>query len=368
MSTRRARSGAIALALASGCFAAVGLACAGDDGGRDLAAGLRGLRSIRGAALGEEVVLPSADYADAALAGSIASPKLTETSGLAISQRRDDLLWAINDSGGGPRLHALGVDGADRGFVTIEGVNAVDWEDLASFELDGRSYLLIADTGDNLSWRKQSMLLVVAEPELAGDALAPGSVAEPAWRIPFHFEDGPHDCEAVAVDRERARVLLIAKRAEPPGLYELPLRPQAVPQPASANATGLTARRIGDVPGIPPPTRSDVAAARWLGRYFAMPTAFDISADGRLAVILTYREAYLYRRAAGDDWAKALGRQPLRIDLPAMAQAEGIAFGRDGHTLFVTSEGVGAPLYRLRALGEHADALIRRRERPRSLR
>jgi hypothetical protein len=99
-----------------------------------------------------------------------------------------------------------------------------------------------------------------------------------------------------------------------------------------------------------------------------MPTAFDLSADGRFAVVLTYREAYLYERTAGEDWAKALGRLPQRIDLPAMAQAEGIAFARDGRTIFVTSEGLGAPLFQLGGLGEHANALSLRRGRPRSLR
>lgn len=382
--SRRIRSGAFAFALASGCFAAFGLACARDDAagnpllasasraersrGRDLAAGFRALLAIRGAALGEEVALPRADYANARLAGSIASPRLTETSGLATSRRRDDVLWAINDSGQAPRVHAVGLDGADLGFATIEGVDAVDWEDLASFELDGRSYLLIADTGDNLSWHEQSVLLVVEEPELTGATLAAGATGKPAWRIPFHFEDGPRDCEAVAVDTEHMRVLLIAKRTEPPGLYELPLRPNNDSIPAGAIAPDLVARRIGDVPGIPPPTRSDVAASRWLGRYFAMPTAFDLSADGRSAVVLTYREAYLYERVADEDWAATLGRPPQRIELPAMAQAEGIAFARDGRTIFVTSEGGNPPLYRLGRLGDRADSLSRRRERSRSLR
>lgn len=368
---RRIRSCAIALAIASGCFAVVGLACAGDGasdgrGGRDLAAGWRSLLAIRGAALGEEVVLAQADYESAVLAGSLASPELTETSGLAASRRRDDLLWAINDSGTAPRLHAVGVDGADLGFTTVEGVNATDWEDLASFDLDGRSYLLIADTGDNLSWHEGSLLLVVEEPELTGGALPAGSVSKAAWRIPFHFEDGPRDCEAVAVYGNR--ILLIDKRSEPPGLYELPLRPQELSDPTSDQPSSHVARRIGSLAGIPPPTRSDVAAARWLGRYFAMPTAFDLSVDGRVAVVLTYREAYLYERATDEEWPEAFARPPRRIEMPALAQAEGIAFARDGRTIFVTSEGVGAPLFRLGRLGERADALSLLREQSRSLR
>ena len=340
--TRAALSRALALAVGVGCFAAVPLACAGDDNGRDFAAGWRALLAIRGAEVGEPVSLQRADYADATRVGVLASAQLSETSGLATSRRRDDLLWAINDSGRAPRLHALGLDGSDRGYASVEGASSVDWEDVASFELDGRAYLLVADTGDNLSWRKQVELIVVEEPELTGESVAANTALKPAWRIAFAFEDGPRDCEAVAVDLERERILLIAKRTEPPGLYELPLRPQ----PTSDGAIA-TARRIGDVPGIPPPTRSDVKAARLIGRYFAMPTALDISADGRRAALLTYREAYLFERATEEPWEAAFARPPQRIATPAMAQAEGLTFARDGRTLFVTTEGTDAPLFRL---------------------
>lgn len=357
---RSAYARLIALIAAAACFTAVGLACASDDGGRDIAAGLRSLKTIRGAKLGAEVTLPRSAYGDAVLAGTLASEQLTETSGLVASRRRDDLLWAINDSGTAPLLHAVGVDGADRGNLTVEGANAVDWEDVASFEHAGRSYLLVADTGDNLSWRKRVELLVVEEPDFDGAALAAGASAAPAWRIAFRFEDGPRDCEAIAVDGER--VLLVAKRTEPPGLYELPLLPHHLAVAPKDEESLLVARRIGDVPGIPPPTRSDVGVARWLGRYFAMPTALDIAPGGRFAAILTYREAYLYERGDGEDWPAALARAPQRIPLPAMAQAEGIAFARDGRSLFVTSEGRGAPLFRLSRPGDLSRALSLLRE------
>jgi hypothetical protein len=190
-------------------------------------------------------------------------------------------------------------------------------------------------------------LFVVAEPEFAGEKLAPGTMAPIAWRIPFKFEDGPRDTEAVAVDLAAARILLIAKRTEPPGIYELPLLPDAVAAAPKDSEGRLIAKRIGEVPGIPPPTKDDVKVARLIGRYFAMPTAFDISPDGRRAVVLTYREAYLWERNSGEAWEAALARKPERIRTPALAQAEAIAFARDGRTLVVTSEGRSAPVFRL---------------------
>jgi hypothetical protein len=345
--TRTARAGVLVTVIAGG-LAAGGLAGAVEVGGRDLAAGLRGLASIRGAAIGAAVTLPQSGYASAEKVGVLANAHLTETSGLAVSRRSDGLFWAANDSGTAPRLYAIGADGRDRGFAQVAPqASAVDWEDLASFSWKGRPYLLVADTGDNMSWRTQVELFVVAEPPLTGESLPAGTTAPVAWRIPFRFEDGPRDCEAIAIDAAEQRVLLISKRTEPPGLYSLPLLPSDV-DAAPKDADGrLVARRIGDVPGIPPPTKEDVKFARFLGRYLTMPTALDISPDGRFAVVLSYREAYLFTRAAGETWPEAFARPPDRIPTPGMSQAEAIAFARDGRTLYVTSEGQHAPLFRL---------------------
>lgn len=79
----------------------------------------------------------------------IQSPAIKEASGLAISPTDAAFMWVINDSGAAPELHLAGTDGTDRGKVTLKGVKNIDWEDLASFTLDGKPYLLVADTGDN---------------------------------------------------------------------------------------------------------------------------------------------------------------------------------------------------------------------------
>jgi hypothetical protein len=331
-------------------------------GRRDLVAGWRSLLAIRGASLGEPVELARAPYADAVYAGRAGSPKLSEASGLAVSQRRGDLLWSHNDSGQRQRLYAFGPDGGERGRVWVDDVEPFDWEDLASFSWRGTPYLLIADTGDNWSWRDSVELLVIEEPQLREARFPRGTSAAVAWRVRFRFEDGPRDCEAVAVDPEGPRALLLSKRTEPPVLYALSLLP---PDVADDDGVRL-ARRLGEVPGIPPPTPADVEDRRWLGRYSAMPTGLDISRDGRLAAVLTYREAYLFERAPGEGWAEAFARRPQRIALPPLRQAEAIAFGADGRTLFVTSEKRPAPLFRLDWLGAELPATGPRSERSRS--
>lgn len=338
----------------AGALAAFSCASRDPGDGRDLGAGWRGLLAIRGSDLGASVELPRAPFADAVFAGRVASRKLEEISGLTASRRRDDLLWAINDGSRKPRLHAVGSDGSDHGYVRVEDLEAVDWEALAAFEWEGRPYLLIADVGDNFSWRNSVELVVVEEPQLVGERFATGTAVPVAWRVRFRFEDGPRDCEGVAVDPQTLQVLLVSKRTEPAVLYALSLLPEAADSDsdsAAAQDAGpgelRIAQRLGELPGIPPPTRADVEERRWLGRYMAMPTGFDISRDGRRAALLTYRDGYFFARGADESWAEALARAPQRLALPPMRQAESIAFALDGRALFATSEGVPAPLFRV---------------------
>ena len=90
---------------------------------------------------------------------------------------------AVRDSGDEPVIYALGPDGADRGRVRIAGAVNRDWEDIASFELNGLTYLLIADTGDNLAVRTDCRLYVIAEPDPA--ELSPGREIT----VPIAWED-----------------------------------------------------------------------------------------------------------------------------------------------------------------------------------
>jgi hypothetical protein len=77
-----------------------------------------------------------------------------------------------------------------------------------------------------------------------------------------------------------------------------------------------------------------------------MPTGLDLSADGRYAAVVTYKDAYLFPRIGSESWAEAFARRPQRIPMPPLRQAEAIAFGADERTLFVTTEKLPTPLFR----------------------
>jgi hypothetical protein len=285
-----------------------------------------------------------APYGRAVQIADIAKQGLREVSGLAVSRQNDDLLWAINDSGGGTFLHALGRDGRARGRVRVVGVRNRDWEDLASFELEGNAYLLIADVGDNRSKHRSSILYVLKEPMLHGEEFAKNARASLSRVIRFRYDEGPLDCEAVAVDASGGRILLLSKRRVPTLLFELPLVPRG---PDAV----VVARRVTEVPHLPRPSpflkRVLGAGTRSLRHLAFSATSVDVAGDGSAAAVLTYGHAFLFPRSTDESWAEVFARPPQRIALPRLRQAEALAFGSDGHTLYITSEGRSAPLLRL---------------------
>jgi hypothetical protein len=267
-----------------------------------------------------------------------------ELSGLALSRRRADLLWAVNDSGAQPALFALGTDGRDLGQVLVSDANNIDWEDLAAFELEGKPYLLIADVGDNFAWRPAITLYVVPEPELTGARFAAGASVEPRWVLRVKYADGPRDCEAVAIDPTARRVLLLSKRDVPGRLYSVPLLARRDSKTSLANL--LVARLLTTVPGIPQPTAREITEDEDYGPSRSMPTAMSLAPDRSAALVFTYRDVYRFDRKTGEGWAQALSRVPERIEMPLLKALEAGTYAGDARTFYATSEYRPTPIFR----------------------
>lgn len=266
------------------------------------------------------------------LFGPLSSLALPELSGLAASRTTDGRWWGLNDSGNPAELHAIGPGGRDDGRVAVAASN-VDWEDLAGYELDGRAWLAIADTGDNFRLRDHATIWLLPEPAL------PAAGPAAATAIDFRWADGPRDCEAMAVDPAGRRILLADKGRRPAGLYELPLQPTAPGHYA-------VARRIADLPVLwpgPPPPVLSFGDQRNLGT----PTAMDLSADGRRLLLLTYRHLVEFERRDGEDWSAAIARtSPRYWRIPEIPVAEAAAYTRQADAALIGGESPGGPLWR----------------------
>ena len=265
--------------------------------------------------------------------GTITDRALSEVSGIAASCKNKNVLWVLNDSGNSASVYALNPDGKLVGTLKIQGVFNNDWEDIACFEFEGKSYILIADTGDNYAKRSKYFLHFIEEPDLVVEKKTQAIVVKPSWSITYTYEDGARDCESVAFDAVNKKIILLSKRDTPPVLYELPLK-------KSKNAV---AKKVSEIK--PFSEKSDDFLA--FGVITSQPTAMDISADGLSAIVLTYDSSYLFRKKSNEKWAEVFKSDPIEISVPKMRQSESVCFKRDGSGIFVTSEKIPAPLYEI---------------------
>jgi len=258
-------------------------------------------------------------YAPGRQIATLANPAIDESSGLAGSHRTPGVFWTHNDSGDVARLYAFDRQGRDLGSFLLCDVEAFDWEDMAAWTLDGRHYLLVGDTGNNVRNSAVHILYLVEEPEV--DPVRGVLVSEmPVTQVVhYEYEDDYHDCEALAVDPTTKTVLLVSKEKRPECLV------YALPWPVGTSDKAYVARRIATL-------------------HIPMVTGMDISPDGRHAVVLTYGDAYEYLRADRETWSEAFSRRPSLIVLPSRRQGESICFGPDGRTLYLTSEKRPTPL------------------------
>lgn len=269
--------------------------------------------------------------------GNLENMQLAEMSGYAASQYRDDVFYAINDSGGNAEIFVLSDSGKDLGTWAVNLPKPVDWEDMASYQLDNVSYLLIGDTGDNLRWRNEGFLHIIREPD-GGKPPPPFNKLTVERTIKFKFPDGPRDCEGVAVDVNSGFIYLLSKRRVPAEVYRIPLDPSKNEQ---KNGQGIvTAERVALLTGIPQPDERDILEDPEDGEHRSLITAFDMR-DG-LAVVITYNHAYLFEKTESRSWAQTFSLKPQRIRLPPAKGREAGVLSRDGKFLFVSGERVEA--------------------------
>ncbi|MFZ7125607.1 MAG: hypothetical protein ACOWWM_05570 [Desulfobacterales bacterium] len=255
----------------------------------------------------------------------------------------------MNDGGHPPSLFAIDTSGRAVASARVIGVQNHDWEDLASFRRNGISYLLIADVGDNGRQADRYTLYIVEEPEVKAPTAALPAI-RPRGTIRFQYEDGPRDCESVAVAPDLNRVFLISKRDDPPALYALDLIPRR-------RRTHVLAERITGIRNLPRPQLEEIAARPVLALVGGKPTAMDIAPDGLSALVLTYQEVYLYARKPRESWSAAFAREPFSLGLDRLAQAEAACFSNDGESVFITTEKIPAPLARI-SLKDKSPAFI----------
>lgn len=268
--------------------------------------------------------------------GSIQSPQIGELSGLVASRRHPGTYWATNDSGNKSQLFAFDRSGRHIGSFEVPVPNR-DWEDLSAFEDNGTSWLMIADTGDNLRQRKLSTLYFFKEPDL-GDSGAPLVLHH---KVDFSYEGGPENVESVSVSVKDRAIYLVGKGAGTAGLYSLPLD-------SPPDYKAMKAIKVGNIDRLPWSAGASWWEQAFASRVLMAATSMDFNTDETLAVIGNYRYVYLFRREPGQSWSEALSGSPQVVSSHRLAQSETVAFNLAGDSVLVGSEGRYAPILLVR--------------------
>jgi hypothetical protein len=241
---------------------------------------------------------------------------MTEISGIVVSRHNEGVIWAHDDANNGPYLVALRSDGRLAQQYRIAGVVNRDWEDLSigPGPVPGRSYLYIADTGDNNTNRTNAAIVRVAEPTVPAQ---PGGVQTLLGAVVFRirYPDTPHDCEAMFVD---------------------PL--DGVPYFVTKERSALTRVYRYPLP-LDTTTRKTLVLVGEFSNLIAPQTAADISPDGRWIYTRNYRTIFVVSRPYGTTMSQALRQSKCRSIRASQGQGEALAVRPDGLNLTAISEG-----------------------------
>ncbi len=213
-------------------------------------------------------------------AGQLDAAVIDEASGLAVSSQFPGRLYHVNDSGDSGRFYVTDTRGAGVRVIDVAGFDPVDTEDLAlgpCGSVDG-SCLFIADIGDNA--RVRDTLRIVRVPERERFE----SPAAALDTIRVRYPDGARDAESIAL-HPGGDLFIVSKggrtalpAASPSTIYRLPAE-------AWVHADGgvHAMERLGEI---------DFNAIGGDAFSGSLPTAFDISGDGRRFIVLTYVNAF----------------------------------------------------------------------------
>lgn len=228
-------------------------------------------------------------------------PRITESSGLALSRAYDGIAYTINDSGNEPLIFAVDLaTGQTVGTTRVKGGTLSDTEALA---IDGDGVLWVADTGDNDENRTDAALYALPEQ-------GRGDHTVPAFRYPITYDSDSHNVEALLVHPKTGAKLLVSKGLLFGTVYALPAKL------STDRSNGAVAQE-----SVGPGTVTDAT----------------FTVDGKYAVMRSYTTIYLVDPADGSVLSSA--RAPY--------QKQGETITAEATSLLIGSEGAGSELVRV---------------------
>jgi len=307
------------------------------SGGRTLAYGVESarMRTFKLILVALAMLVPGVgvtSYDPAVTLCTLDDSRIPESSGFAASSYHDDIAFTHNDSGDTARIFAIHLRTcAVLATITVAGVEAIDWEDIARGpgSHDGES-LYIGDIGNNNRTRRTLVIYEIREPVVDPDIVGAQQTVTVIASHEYVYDDGPQDAEGLVIDPASGDIIVVGKTYHGvSGIYRLE---RVLPEPLP-----LVARTIA---------RAPLVSTTAIG---PQATGADIAPDGSRIVIRTYQEIFEWAIPDGDI-ASAFSTLGEPISHPLVPQGEAVTFTRDSAGLMTTTEGAG-PVYLLTRSG-----------------
>ena len=274
----------------------------------------------------------SSAYGAPTVAGVIETDDVKESSGLSASECQD-VLWTHNDSGNDALIYAMSTEGRHLGTWRVQGAQNVDWESIATYkDPGGTCSLILGDTGDNDETRPEVELYRVPEPVTSTETATSTSLSplltEPAETMRFRYPDGSNDAETALVHPWTGDIYVVTKKKTgPAGVFRM--------EQAFGTGTTVQGEKVTDL-SVPSKQEGHL-------------TGGSISPDGKRVMLCDLEGGYELVLPDGTTDPDAIWRQtPVAVDLGDRKQGEGVSYGRDGLSLYASSEKKNSPLYVIR--------------------
>lgn len=254
--------------------------------------------------------------------GKVANAAITEISGIVPYNFAKGYFWVHNDSGDYANVYLIDSTASIKVKVEIEGVKAIDIEDIARFQIAGENFLILADIGNNLRNREVLSLYVIKEPQIDFNTKL-ASLKVPLYQeIKIRYADKRRDAEALFVDPIDNQIYILSKRDFESTVFAF-----------HYTINNSEVQVLHPVLTLP----------------FTFTTGADISSDGKFIVAKNLTTVYLWERNNSASVLETLKLTPRKTPYTIEPQGEAICFDLSDRFLYTISErpfGLDSYLYK----------------------
>ena len=237
---------------------------------------------------------------------------LNEASGLGASKVNMGLIWVEEDSKNPNAIQLIDLNGKIKAWCSLPGIANRDWEDLcvSTGPVDNKSYVYVAEIGDNKSQYTSKFVYRFQEPDISGKVLPATIDAANIDKIELKYPDGTRNAEGLMVDPLTKDIYVVSK--ENTASVYMAKYPQSLTQPNIL-------KKVAVLP-------------------FSTVTAADISPNGNEMFIKTYTQIFYWKKTGSETILDLLKKNPQTVPYVFEPQGEAICFSQDGSGFFTLSE------------------------------